>query len=338
MRNLTTIRRFAQRSLDAVAPFVKAIELIVSITKRETLLLYTRAATRRAIRRLVVGDRPIPWSKALQYRRLRTDCCLTRIPAAKLATFKATRVHTAQCKLLSRDQGCTPSLALQLYEAAPGAVWYHTVGSIRKGNTHGTSCDTRASCPWLPLWRRHTRAASCRSSLLGARRLCLPSAITEPAIFTDGTDQPRDVQLELENRSEKRTPACELHQSAAVKINDRLRGHLLVYVDGTTSEPNSAAAACIIPMTRTTIRCLTLFHASSTAAASAGLHLAADYLAATTPQLPVAILCDSRPALQALPLPDRAAFTMGLLHTKVTAIAASGVCLSLHWLPSHVDR
>lgn len=149
--------------------------------------------------------------------------------------------------------------------------------------------------------------------------------------------QPLDVHLELGNLSKRRTPVCELHQTAVAKLHDRLRGHLLVFTDGSVRDsPRSAAAACVIPTTGTTIRCRLPFHASSTAAELAGLHLAADYLAAMPPQLPVAILCDSRPALQALLQPDQAGITVALLHAKLTAIETSGVRLSLHWLPSHV--
>uniref|UniRef100_A0A224Z5T3 Tick transposon n=1 Tax=Rhipicephalus zambeziensis TaxID=60191 RepID=A0A224Z5T3_9ACAR len=110
-----------------------------------------------------------------------------------------------------------------------------------------------------------------------------------------------------------------------------------MFTDGSVRDsPRSAAAACVIPTTGTTIQCRLPFHASSTAAELAGLHLAADHLAATTPQQPVAILCDSRPALQALLQPVQAGLTVTLLHAKLTAIRASGVRLSLHWLPSHV--
>ncbi|KAH7956096.1 hypothetical protein HPB52_006013 [Rhipicephalus sanguineus] len=52
---------------------------------------------------------------------------------------------------------------------------------------------------------------------------------------TPSRQQPMDVQLELDNLSRRRKPACELHQSAVEKIHDRLRGHLLVFTDGSPS-------------------------------------------------------------------------------------------------------
>ncbi|XP_075732531.1 uncharacterized protein LOC119176805 [Rhipicephalus microplus] len=121
-RNFTAIRRFVQCSLDAVASFSKAIGLTMSPTKTETVLVHPRAAARRAIRRLVLGDRPIPWSTAVTYLGLRIDHRITCIPAVKLAAFKATKVETAVNKLLSRGQGCTSRLALRLYEGAETAA------------------------------------------------------------------------------------------------------------------------------------------------------------------------------------------------------------------------
>ncbi|KAH7946657.1 hypothetical protein HPB52_002836 [Rhipicephalus sanguineus] len=124
-RKLTAIRRSPQRSLDVVTSSFRAIGLIVSPTKTEALLVHPRVAAWRAVRRLVLGDRLIPWSKAVTYLGLRIDHRLTWIPAVKLATFKATRVQTAVGKLLSRGQGCTPRLALQLYEGAATALAPH---------------------------------------------------------------------------------------------------------------------------------------------------------------------------------------------------------------------
>uniref|UniRef100_L7LZH7 Putative tick transposon n=1 Tax=Rhipicephalus pulchellus TaxID=72859 RepID=L7LZH7_RHIPC len=381
-RNLTAIRRSLQRSLDAVANFFKAIGLVVSPTKTEALLVHPRSAARRTVRRLVLGDRQIPWSKAVTYLGLRIDHRLTWIPAAKLATFKATRVQTAVGKLLSRGQGCTPRLALRLYEGAATAVQTYALPLVRLAPHRKEDLERQhrmAIRRFLGLPRQSPVAATLAeaqawplsllmlrealhhvdrlhrapggAALLGRLRSrpasrmgqicalydelvpCAPCPIQPPPPH----HQPLDVQLELDNVTKSRTPACELRQSAMAKLHDRLRGHLLVFTDGSVRDsPRSAAAACVIPTTGTTIRSRLPFHASSTAAELAGLHLAADYLAATTPQLPVAILCDSRPALQALLQPDQAGITVALLHAKLTAIRASGVRLSLHWLPSHV--
>ncbi|KAH7982918.1 hypothetical protein HPB52_008102 [Rhipicephalus sanguineus] len=82
-------------------------------------------------------------------------------------------------------------------------------------------------------------------------------------------------------------PASELRQAAAEKIQEQLRGHLLVYTDDSVYQsPPSATAACTVPEQGTTLQCRLPFSASSKAAELAGLHLAADHLAASLPQQP----------------------------------------------------
>ncbi|XP_049272458.1 uncharacterized protein LOC119397241 [Rhipicephalus sanguineus] len=71
-------------------------------------------------------------------------------------------------------------------------------------------------------------------------------------------------------------------------------------------------------------------------AETAGLHLAVDLLAADPPTCPVTVACDSRAALQAVAKPEWAGFGTQLLVTKLHALLASGVDVSLHWVPSHV--
>lgn len=381
-QNFTAIRRSLQRSLDAVVSFFKAIGLNVSPTKTEALLVHPRATARRAVRRLVLGDRPIPWSDAVTYLGLRIDHRLTWIPAVKLAVLKATRVETAVSKLLSRGQGCTSRLALRLYEGAATTAQTYALplvqlaphrkeqlerqhrmairrfmGLPRQSPIAATLAEAqtwplsllmlrqalhhvdrlhRAPGGAALLRRLRSRPASRMAQICALYEELVPDP-PSPIQPPPPHQQPLDVQLTLDNLRKRRTPACELHQAAVAKLHERLKGQLLVFTDGSVRDsPHSAAAACVIPSTGTTIRCRLPFHASSTAAELAGLHLAADHLAATLPQLPVAILCDSRPALQALLQPDQAGITVALLHAKLTAIKESGVRLSLHWLPSHV--
>ncbi|XP_037564591.1 uncharacterized protein LOC119444236 [Dermacentor silvarum] len=158
-----------------------------------------------------------------------------------------------------------------------------------------------------------------------------PTAVKPPPPH----QQPLEIHLTLERKRKRRTPRCELEQAALSKLHD-LGGHLQVYTDGSVfPSSGSETAACVIPATGQILQCRLPFAASSTAAELAGLHLAADYLAAHPPQVPVAILTDSRPALQGLLQPDRAGITVALLLAKLTALHRSGIPLSLHWLPSH---
>ncbi|KAH6940200.1 hypothetical protein HPB50_026322 [Hyalomma asiaticum] len=87
-------------------------------------------------------------------------------------------------------------------------------------------------------------------------------------------------------------------QIAIEKLYQLLRGHLVLFRDGATlNTAPSAATACVVPAMGTTVRCFLTFHAISTAAELAGLHLTADYLAVTLPPLPGTVICDSRWAL-----------------------------------------
>ncbi|KAH8009208.1 hypothetical protein HPB51_012706 [Rhipicephalus microplus] len=133
--------------------------------------------------------------------------------------------------------------------------------------------------------------------------------------------QPLDVHLRLDNPRKRRSPACELHQEAVAKFHHRLRRHLLVYRNGSVREsPHTAAAACVIPSTGTTVWCRLPFHASFNAAELVSLHLAANHPTTTLPQLPVETLCDSQPAVETLLQLDRAGMTGALLHSNLTAI------------------
>ncbi|KAH7931656.1 hypothetical protein HPB52_025470 [Rhipicephalus sanguineus] len=146
-------------------------------------------------------------TNAVTYLGPRIDHRLTWLPAVKLATFKATRVQTAVGKLLCRGQGCTPRLALQLYEGlqrqckpthCPWCSWRGAVGAATPhGDSalHGTPAPVARGCfiggdpnvasvtPYAA-----TGAASCGPSPQGPRGRCPPSETAEPTSFTDGTD------------------------------------------------------------------------------------------------------------------------------------------------------
>ncbi|XP_037503495.1 uncharacterized protein LOC119378407 [Rhipicephalus sanguineus] len=282
----------------------------------EALLVHPRVAARRAIRKLVLGDRPIPWSKAVTYLGLRIDHRLTWIPAVKLATFKATKVQTAVGKLLSRGQGCTPRLALQLYQGAATAAQTYALPLVHLAQHRKEQLERQhrmAIRRFMGLPRQSPVAASLAEaqtwplSLLMLRQALhhvdrLHRAPGGDALLRRLRSRPASQMGQICALYEELVPAapCPIqppppHQqpldSAVAKLHARLRGHLLVFTDGSVRDsPRSAAAACVIPTTGTTIRCRLPFHASSTAAELAGLHLSADYLAAMPPQLPVAIL------------------------------------------------
>ncbi|XP_037515483.1 uncharacterized protein LOC119391904 [Rhipicephalus sanguineus] len=148
--------------------------------------------------------------------------------------------------------------------------------------------------------------------------------------------RPPEVHLGLEGATKRRTPAAALQQAATCKLQEQLKGRLQVFTDGSVMPDGTAAAACAIPSRASSRQCRLPFPASSTAAELAGLHLAADLLAEDIPAEPVAVLCDSRAALQILVNRRRAGMTASLLTTKFRALTDAGLSVSFHWLPSHV--
>ncbi|XP_075535066.1 uncharacterized protein LOC142570580 [Dermacentor variabilis] len=157
-----------------------------------------------------------------------------------------------------------------------------------------------------------------------------------PMVTSPPHEQPPEVHLSLNGASKRRTPAAALQQAATGKLQEELDGRLLVYTDGSVLSNGSAAASCTIPSEGRSRQCRLPFRVSSTAAELAGLHLAADLLAEDPPTKPVAMLSDSRPALQALSDHHRHGVNETLLRAKISALSAVGVAISFHWLPSHV--
>ncbi|KAH7942972.1 hypothetical protein HPB52_002917 [Rhipicephalus sanguineus] len=244
-----------------------------------------------AFRRLVLGDRPIPWSKAVTYLRLKIDHRLTWIPAVKLATFKATSVETAVGKLLSRGQGCTTRLALQLYQGGATAVQTYAVPlvqpaqhrkeqlerqhrmAIRRFMVLPRQSPVAASVAEAQTWplsllmlrqalhhvdhlhrapggdallrRLRSRPASRMGQICTLYEELVPAAPC-PIQPPPPHQQPLDMHSELGNLNKRRTPVCELHQSAVAKLHDRLRGHLLysILANITTGPSMTIDTAC----------------------------------------------------------------------------------------------
>ncbi|XP_049511333.1 mucin-5AC-like [Dermacentor silvarum] len=95
----------------------------------------------------------------------------------------------------------------------------------------------------------------------------------------------------LEGHSKRHSSSCTLLQVATSKLEEELAG-------------------------RRASTCRLSFSASSTTAEMAGLHMAADMLAADPPGVPVAVACDSRAALQAVCLPERSGLSSALLVSE----------------------
>ncbi|XP_037505571.1 uncharacterized protein LOC119381893 [Rhipicephalus sanguineus] len=168
-----------------------------------------------------------------------------------------------------------------------------------------------------------------------ASHLSEESAASDPVTPPPPHHRPPEVHLCLDGATKRRTPAAALQQAATCKLQKQLDGRLQVFTNGSVMPDGTAAAACVIQSRASSRQCRLLFPASSTAAELAGLQLAADLLAEDIPAEPVAVLCDSKAALQTLANRRRAGLTASLLRTKLRALTDAGMSVSFHWLPSY---
>nr|XP_050041161.1 uncharacterized protein LOC126538348 [Dermacentor andersoni] len=365
-RCFPAVRRSLQGALDAVTTFLGRVGLTVSPAKTEALLIHPRAASRLSVHQLRIGTDPLPWKQTVTYLGLTIDHRLTWIPATKALSAKVRRVHAAVGRLLQRDRGCSTKWALRLNKAAATSSLLYALPLVslthaRKAQLEVLHRTAIRNVLGLP---RHSKIAATLAeagewplSLLMLQRglghtdrlhrapdgqalldrlwslpasrmgnLCrlyeetvpqLPVAVALPPPHHG----PPDVHLSLKGIAKRRAPAAALQQAAACKLQEEMEGHLLVFTDGSVLP----SGQCRLP-----------FAASSTAAELAGLHLAADLLAEHLPQQPVAVVCDSKPVLQALANLRRAGLTVVLLLAKLTALTTAGIPISFLWLPSHV--
>ncbi|KAH8001103.1 hypothetical protein HPB51_026343 [Rhipicephalus microplus] len=96
------------------------------------------------------------------------------------------------------------------------------------------------------------------------------------------------INTGLGGLSKRGSPICTLKRASASKIEEELAGRLIVYTDGSViPDTGSATASCVMAALVWTASCHLLFAACSTAAETAGLHMAVDLLAANSPTCPV---------------------------------------------------
>ncbi|XP_049267217.1 RNA-directed DNA polymerase from mobile element jockey [Rhipicephalus sanguineus] len=353
-RSIPAVRRSLQAALEAVITYLGGIGLKVSATKTEALLIHPLAAARNYVKQLRVGNRKLPWRLTVKYLGLTIDHRLTWIPAAKAAAARVRRVQGAIGKLQQRGQGCSTRWALRLNQAAASSVLLYAFPLValtpaRRRLLEGLhrsavrailglpKCSpvaaTLAEAGEWPLTLRMLqralghidrlhRATDGRALLERLRNqpgsrmggLCLlyHEMVPDPPVPVAPPPphhRPPEVHLHLEGATKRRTPAATLQQAAACKLQEQLEERLQVFTDGSVI---------------------------STAAELAGLHLAADLLAEDIPAEPVAVLCDSKAALQILANRRRDGLTANLLTAKFRALSEAGVSVSFHWLPSHV--
>ncbi|XP_077485261.1 uncharacterized protein LOC144095376 [Amblyomma americanum] len=227
------------------------------------------------------------------------------------------RVGRTAGRLLARGNGCSATWAIRLFEAAgTSAVLYALPLVILKATRFNR----------LEIARMGMLAGAYLESLGRPNsHLALPPLPTRP---------PLQVSLDFGGMSKHRTPAAAIKQAAAASLEE-CGGSTLLFTDGSVLLASGrAAAALVAPQLGVTKSCRLSFPGSSTAAELAGLRLAADLMAAL-PTGPVAVLCDSRPALQLLTRPHDTVATTSQLRARLHALEDAGHRITLHWVPGH---
>ncbi|XP_075535232.1 uncharacterized protein LOC142570786 [Dermacentor variabilis] len=311
---------------------------------------------------------PFSWKQTVTHLDLTIDHRLTWISAAKALSAKVRRVHAAVRRLLQRGRGCSTKWALRLNKAAATSSLLYALPLVslthaRKAQLEVLHRTAIRNVLGLP---RHSKIAA---TLAEAGEWPLSLLMLQRGLgHIDRLHRAPDGQALLDRL--RSLPAsrmgnlCRLYEETVPQlpvavtlppphhgppdVHLSLKGEVHIrraQVESTSRSP-AAGGSLQAPggVGRTPAGVHEWFSppqrvgssASSTAAELAGLHLAADLLAEHLPQQPVAVVCETKPALQALVKPRRAGLAVVLLLAKLTALATAGIPISFHWLPSHV--
>ncbi|XP_037577065.1 uncharacterized protein LOC119459328 [Dermacentor silvarum] len=347
-RKLQSIRSSLQRSLDArpcwcthrqlpgslsggwrweahPSPWKREVTYLgLQVDHRLTWIPAAKAATtkarrvRSAVGRLLQRGKGCATRWAIRlYQAAATSVLLYALPLAKLTPTRKNQREMEHRRAIRSLLGLprNSSVAASLAEAQ---TWPLLLLMLRQGLLHVDRLHQTTDGDAL-VHRLRSRPSSRMGSICALYEELVglpPTAVKPPPPH----QQPLEIHLTLEGKQKRRTPTCELEQTALSKLHN-LDGHLHVFMDGSVLPSSGlATAACMVLALGESLQYRLPFAASSTAAELAGLRLAADYLAAHPPQVPVAIFTDSRPALEGLLQPDRAGVTVALLLARLTAL------------------
>ncbi|XP_077492128.1 uncharacterized protein LOC144103186 [Amblyomma americanum] len=296
------------------------------------LLLHLDRVGRTAVRLLARGNGcSATWAIRL-FEAAGTSAVLYALPLVTLKAARLNRLEIARRKWIRRLLG-VPRTSQTPATLAEAGVLPLNLLLLQRGLTHTDRLhhvpDGEAPCARL-LGRPHSRTGMLAGAYLESlgrpnSHLALPPLPTRP---------PLQVSLDFGGTSKRRTPAAAIKQAAAALLEE-CGGSTLLFTDGSVLPASGrAAAALVAPQLGVTKTCRLSFPGSSTAAELAGLHLAADLMAALPPG-PVAVLCDSRSALQLLTRPHDAVATTSQLRARLHALEDAGHRITLHWVPGH---
>lgn len=125
-RHRAALLESLQVAIDAVDAFLNGVGLALAASKTEALLVHPRASTRRSTPRLSLRGLPIEWSTKVRYLGVTIDHRLSWRPAVNDLRTSNRKVLGAARSLLARGHGCTPALALRVYNAVASARVIYT--------------------------------------------------------------------------------------------------------------------------------------------------------------------------------------------------------------------
>ncbi|XP_037577084.1 uncharacterized protein LOC119459352 [Dermacentor silvarum] len=339
------VRECVQSALDAVDAYISGIGLTLSAAKTEALLVHPRYGGRLEIPCLSLRGAALPWRRRVRYLGLLIDHRLSWQPAVAALRKGSRQVAGAARSLMARGQGCSPSLALRMYNAVASArVLYglplaelHPSKWRRGGrSTTSSACtDRRMGGCWC------TDFTPLPNSCMG-RRVAEFTTLVGPGPSCAWHPPPphRRRRLDIRTtvpgvRDKRNTAACALRQETAAVIDEHLAGRVLVYTDGSVLRDGAASAACVAPELSVQMQCRVLSAVSSTHAELAAIHLAAELLYRKRVSR-AAILTDSRAALSMLARDDHGSPMIQQLHRKLDGVCELGCDLVFQWVHSHV--
>ncbi|KAH7958828.1 hypothetical protein HPB49_005571 [Dermacentor silvarum] len=109
------VRQSIQGAINAIDSYLPGIGLNLSPNKTEALLVHLLFRVRYEIPRLNLRGVLIPWSRRVRYLGVLIDHRLSWKPAVAALRKGSTKVANAARSLLARGRGCSPQLALRVY-------------------------------------------------------------------------------------------------------------------------------------------------------------------------------------------------------------------------------
>ncbi|KAH7985635.1 hypothetical protein HPB49_026336 [Dermacentor silvarum] len=317
----TQVRRSIQGAINAIDSYLTGIGLNLSPNKpRPCSYTPNFAGATRFLGSICA---------VVRYLGVLIDHRLSWKPAVAALRKGSTKVGNAARSLLARGRGCSPQLALRIYNAVATSrcLYGLPLASLRPsqwetldmqhrqvirqlygfprnspiGPTHAEAIDFPLSvrAQWRALNHDNTLFCDCTLSPT-------PAWDGEQQSFTPWLPptphrhRPPLIHTTIPGvRSKRNTPTCAILQEVAATFDERLFGRVKVFTDDSVLKKGSAAATCTIPELSTRKQCRIRGSCSSTLAELAALDLAADLVLEHLPPA-VAILTDSRAALQTL--------------------------------------